>query len=419
MSEITSVLKRNAGWHAFTMLLTGTSAFLGIVFTKQTLVPDQFIQFNLKINAILMINVFTISWLTISMFRMLHAKKEFYKIDNLCFLALASAFLAGIPAFALWFFLLKPAGQHLLPFIFLLLISVYGVLLVSQQAALNARSAWAGEAIRSATLLALLCIPVIAGEHVSESYCWWTWIISYSSGIFYFVIKAKGGFFLSLKGKPAILQGTYKEHLVQTLRFGLPFCIWILISYLMTNADRWYLARQAIDVGEKSDYLAMADTMMRGVGFIFMPLNTSAFPLISQLHDKGDRHGVKAIMLKILGLQTLLVIGAIIGFYLLRSQFFWLLNIEHLTSPLLVGMILLIIHAVFQVSFILQKPVEMVAKTSLLAFLLSLCALVVYLLLWIIVRPATVTGITCCLGAGMLLYIPAVLAIKGLVVKRH
>lgn len=408
MTDLMQVLKKNAGWHAFTMLITGSSAFLGIVFTKHLLSPNDFIFFNSKINAVLMVNTFSISWLTISTFRMLHSKPQFFGAQNLILLAIISASVVGIPFFVLWYFLWKSGGSLVLPILLQGLVIVYAVLLVKEQASLNAKRASAGESIRSGIQTFLLALPYSLNLHVSENYCWCVWLLAYGCSLLFFIRHSDDVFNFSKYRKFIFSEKDYFKQVKEVFLFGYPYCIWILFSYLMINSDRWYLLWINHDVGDTSDYLAIADTMMRGAGFLFMPLNTSAFPLIASLYDAKDYKGITSVIRRIVRLQSMLVLASVVGLLLLHGLFFTVLNISITYQPLQLSVLLLSVHSIWLLGYVLQKPAEMGGKTPLLSLMLFICTLVVYLCLWVFIKPLRLQHIVACLAFGVFLYLSMV-----------
>lgn len=406
MTDFFQVIKKNASWYFISMLVTGITSFAAIVITKSWLTPEMFIRFNLKLNAVFMINTICLSWISLSIFRMYHQKKSFFKADNLLLLALANALLLGIPLLVIWFWLIKPGGSFYWPLLFLLLAFGYQIILVSHQAALNAKRSAMAEAVRGISTMLLMLLPVVGHFEVDENYFWKVWLVAYLLALLPLWWKGNRSWLLFGKGKHKISGVDYFTHLKEIFRFGSPFVIWMFFSFLLSFADRWYITTTNLPDKVVADYLALADAIFRGCGFLFVPLNTSGYPVISRLYDAGDTLGTFKLILKVVKTEALLLLVAMLAALAVYKVIMNSLNIDTFSHS---QMILLLIslmasHGAWQICGMLQKPAEMSMKTIWLALANAIGSGIVYALLYWLVQPQSLLGIVWCLGAGILFY---------------
>jgi O-antigen/teichoic acid export membrane protein len=406
MPEAVSVLKKNAWWYLLSMVITGSTAFAAIVITKHWLNAEVFISFNLKLNAVFMLNTICLSWVSLSMYRMYHLRQRFFSTDNLLALALLNAILVGWPFYLIWSYWLQPGGTMVWPLLFLVIAFMYQLMLVSNQASLNARMATMSEVIRGVATIGLMLVPVVMKWQVDELYFWRVWIAAYLiSGAALLVNGRRQR--LWWRSKHHMNWSEYQESFRAVFRFGWPFTVWMLFTFLLSFADRWYIAREGWPEKQVADYLAIADSVFRGCGFLFVPLNTSGYPLVSRQFDTGDRKGTYQLIVKIVRWELLLLAMAAVIVPASITIIMPMLNItafnQNQTMYTLFAMVL--VHGIWQVGGMLQKPAEMQMKTRWLALANALGAGLVYLLLYLFVRPSSPIAVLACLAAGISSYI--------------
>jgi len=406
MADFFNVIKKNAGWYFVSMLVTGSTAFAAIVITKRWLSPEMFIRFNLKLNAIFMINTICLSWISLSIYRMYHQKREFFKTDNLVMMALSNALILGLPLMVTWYWLIKPGGTFLWPFTFLFIAFCYQIVLVSHQAALNAKRTTIAETIRGVSTLILMILPVVLKMDVGENYFWMVWVCAYLMAFFPLLYKTGNSLMFIGKDAKILPKAVYFNHLKEVFHFGWPFVIWMFFSFLLSFADRWYIAGANLPEGKTADYLALVDSVFRGCGFLFVPLNTSGFPVISRMYDEGNMPATYKLILKVVKTELLLLLGAIILTLLFHRLIFSFLNITTLsgTTSILLLATLMLGHGMWQICGMIQKPAELKMKTIWLALANALGSGLVYALLYLVVQPKSVLGIVLCLCSGILFY---------------
>jgi O-antigen/teichoic acid export membrane protein len=239
----------------------------------------------------------------------------------------------------------------------------------------------------------------------TEQYYWLSWLCSYFVAFIFL--------FSSYPARPALAvdpvlgekQVTYKMILRQMVSFGLPITVWQVISFLMLNADRWYLVKFKFDSALTSDYLALSDVMMRGSGFMFSPLVSAAYPMISRIFDKGDFREVKRLILQILKWEVVILCVALLGFFILHSILFSTLNFKTRDySIFMIGVVLLIVHSLWQMSAMLHKVAELNLISSLMVRGILLSCLISYTALYFIIIPKTTIQVLFCFSLGILSY---------------
>ena len=353
-----------------------------------------------------MVNSVCISWITISMFRMLHSKAKFFSTDNILMMGAVNALVIAMPIFLAWYFLIYPGGLIGLPLFFLITATLHAVLLVQNQAGLKANITAIAETIRGISTLIFMLLPSFIHMEVSEHFYWIVWLSAYWLSIAYMVLMRASGYYFFGRAREEVNALSYRKHLGEIARYGFPFSVWMLFSDLLAYSDRWYLAASGIDKAAAADYLALADSVFRGCGFLFVPLNTSGFPVVSRLYDTGDMTATYKLIIKIVKIEVLLLFIATSMLFLFHNQVFSLLHIKsgNPQQNLTILILLVITHGTWQICAMIQKPAELRMKTGWLAAGNALGTIIAYSLLYLIIRPENVLGILLCLIAGIMSY---------------
>jgi O-antigen/teichoic acid export membrane protein len=289
--------------------------------------------------------------------------------------------------------------------IFLFVATFHSLLLVSYQASLKARQTAIAETIRGSCTLVLMFLPVAFRWQVSETYYWNAWMTAYLLSFGFMVYCLRGNTYFGTERQFA--WDRYRSDLLDAIRFGWPFTLWVLFSFLLAYADRWYLARSGLSINQSADYLALADSVFRGCGFLFVPLNTAGYPVISKVFDSGDMKATYKLIIKVVKTELLLLAAVIIGLLLFHTFIFNLLGISTGTLSTNIALLALLAftHGLWQTCSMLQKPAELKMKTGWLAVGNAFGTLIVYGLFFVIVRPQQPLGIVLCLAAGILSYV--------------
>jgi O-antigen/teichoic acid export membrane protein len=218
--------------------------------------------------------------------------------------------------------------------------------------------------------------------------------------------KHENSFFFPARQSVYATWVIYKPMLMQVIKYGFPLTIWMFFSFLLTYADRVYISRGAFTLDIASDYIALADAISRGCGFLFIPLNISVYPVISKIFDEGDKAGTRILIVKVLKMQALLVLATAIGLVVASPI---IANLLRLSSPgwlhnAMLILALLSIYALWQSCAMIQKPMELSMKTGWLAILVLLSVLLVYLLVFVVVKPQNPFALIACLATGIITY---------------
>jgi O-antigen/teichoic acid export membrane protein len=402
------VIKKNAGWYLIRIIVTGVAAFAGVILTKRLLLPSDFLDFNLLANGVTLLNSILIAWFGQSIIRFYHSYHYFFRVQNIVFISTANFLLVGLPVFFVWKWLIGIDSYTIFPLAFMMLNALYSALLLLFQAAHKAKIVAVAETIRSIVIIVGLFIPQFFDEKVGANYFWLVWIVSsFISTVCLFYLRKV---FVESK---AILNDNPKETAQESnamimnkvVKFGLPLSAWVFISFLLINADKWYVYKAGVSVELAANYVAISDIMMRGTGFLFSPIVSSAYPVISGLFDKGKGADVRKIVLKVILWQTLLGIGAIVGFAVLFPVVFKLLGIQA-DSFIFVygGLVMIALNTLWHVSAMFQKVAELGIETIKLFWALCVASLAVYLCYYLAIKPASLIGVIAVSSVGYLIY---------------
>jgi len=407
MADTFTLLKKNAVWYALSIVVTGLAAFGGIIFTKQNLDASSFVHFNLQLNTAMLISMVALGWFGQSINRFYHGMQGVLHRRAIFNIATVISCTVSIPLFVLWGIIFKINTAWVFPIIFIWVNALQYSFLICRQAALEASQSTLSEIIRSGSIIVFLALPYVFHYKVSETYYWISWISSYALAAFYlFITEAYTSQGISTIKKLEITP-EFKLSIKKMLHFGLPLSLWLLCSYVFLYSDRWYLVSAGYNMVETSNYVAVADIMMRGTGFMFSPIVSAAYPLLSRMFDSKDLLNVKVVIIKVIKWEVLMMLGAIIGFLALHKVVFSLLKIKDNTNNLFiwVGVLLLVFQSLWQISAMLHKVAELQLRTGLLMIGNIASLALTYSLFYFVVKPQTMIGVSVCFGAGTIVYV--------------
>ncbi|MFN4006255.1 MAG: hypothetical protein ACK4HE_01970 [Chitinophagaceae bacterium] len=411
-SSAKRILRVNSIWYFLQMLTTALASVGTIIITKQQLQSD-FIFFTLSIGAITFINNFTLCWLNQGINRFVFAYAQYLTIKNSILYAIASVLTLSLPIYIAWAWWVDMLYRVELPILFLLFHGIYSTVLAYTQATLRAKLAFLSEFIRSVTILFSFIFIYLANIKASNEFFWSFQILSVILATI--LIAWKNGFVnsplkihLNFQGFVSKMSSDIRLRVVlrNMFNFGLPLTIWSFVSFCLLNIDRWYMLREeAINKTSLADYTALYDLIFRGVGFSFAPFVASSFPIIVRLYDSGNKIGARNTIIRVLLIQTLLLIAGIIGFYFLHDIMFELLHFDESSKSafLYVGILLIVLIVLWQMSAMLQKPLELAFRTKHMLIMLSIAAILTTACFYI-VRPTSIENAVMCFAVGIIFY---------------
>ncbi|HET8687911.1 MAG TPA: oligosaccharide flippase family protein, partial [Methanosarcina sp.] len=339
-----TIIRKNAGWYGLNILVTGSSAFVGIILSKRLLTTEDFLHFNLLANGVTLLNNFLIGWFVQSIIRFYHSHHLFFRIRNIMAIAAANFLFISLPVFYLWRSFIGIDEPVLQPIVFMFINALYTIFLALYQATHQAKTVATSETIRSSIIIFGLLIPLLAKTSIEASYFWMLWIVSCLMPAFFLFARRQRLYQsreLQEGEMPTNGLPSNRQALKTVLNFGIPLSGWMFVSFLLLNADKWYLYKSGLSPQLVANFVALSDIMMRGVGFLFSPIVTSAYPVISKLFDDGKYSEVRFVMKRVVRWELLLSAAAIIGFVAFHPFVFTLLRIHDSSRMyLLIGLIL-------------------------------------------------------------------------------
>lgn len=403
-----AIIKKNAGWYLVRIIVTGLAAFVGIILSKRILPPNEFLDFNLLANGVTLLNSFLIAWFGQSIIRFYHSYHYFFRVKNIVLIITANFLFVGMPVFFVWKAFIGIDRPVLYPLVFMMLNALYTALLLLFQAAHKARIVAAAETMRSAVIIAALFVPQVVHAKVDVDYFWLVWVAScLLTSIYLFMVRKTimQSFFLQEGQEASLVLEKTRVIISRVAKFGLPLSAWVFVSFLLLNADRWFVYKSGISTEAAANYVALSDLMMRGTGFLFSPIVSSAYPVISSLYDEGRKVEVRGIVLKVILWQTLLAIAAAAGFIVVNKMLFRMLGTNQDSYLLIVsGLVMIAGNTLWQVSAMFHKVAELGVETIKLFWALCVSCAVVYACYYYFIKPDSLMGVIAVMSIGYILY---------------
>jgi O-antigen/teichoic acid export membrane protein len=403
-----TIIRKNAGWYGLNIIVTGSSAFVGIILSKQLLSPEDFLQFNLLANGVTLLNNFLIGWFVQSIIRFYHSYHLFFRIRNILLIAAVNFLAISTPVFFLWRSFIGIGEPVIQPILFMFINALYTILLALYQATHQAKTVAASETIRSGIIIIGLLVPFISRDSIGASFFWILWIVScLLPAIFLFVRRQKLYQSRELEegATPTNAIHTNRTAIRNVLQFGLPLSGWMFVSFLLLNADKWYLYKCGLPPQMVANYVALSDIMMRGVGFLFSPIVTSAYPVISKMFDDGRYSEVRFVMKRVVKWELVLSAAALAGFFITHRLIFALLRINDSSKMFLwIGLLLIMVHTLWQISAMFHKIGELRLKTAQLLLALIFATALVYISYYKLVMPVSLPGVMAVFSSGFIVY---------------
>lgn len=147
--------------------------------------------------------------------------------------------------------------------------------------------------------------------------------------------------------------------------FGFPLTIWMLIASLLNYLDRFvinhYAGYEAVGV-----YSSVYDFIYKVSGFLSLPILLAYHPAISNAWNKNDVSSGKALILKALWYELLMIVTVFVVIFLLHEWIFH--TVFHLYDAA-AGKIfipLALSSMLWQMSLLIQKPLEFNARQKMM-----------------------------------------------------
>ena len=380
-TDVVQTIRRASVWYAASILLTGSVNFISIFFIKRQLGDGQYAFFNMVLNTILVAVLVGQGWIVNSTLRFGRRKStdaDGVEPQKLLCYGFYSSLVLLTPATVVLLVLQLP--QLLLPVAVLLFsAAMQAVMVAITQAGLQPQRYFYAEGVRSAVLLAGMLAPGLPGIEAGYAYYLYCFAAAYVAAFIFLWLK--------LDKKAAKTSGNTLPGFKKLFYFGLPMSLWLGGMYFIVFSDRYFLLPH-VPGEEIGNYAALADLLVKGMGFLLSPLVNAAYPLLAAA-EAGPQANFRPVIRKLLRRQIMLVVAAAVGYILFYKLVFgWLRVPPGLADRLFwSGLLVLAGSACWQINTLLHKPMEMRLATGAM-LLRMLPALALYTGINLLLVPA-------------------------------
>ncbi|MDA3616408.1 lipopolysaccharide biosynthesis protein [Polluticaenibacter yanchengensis] len=189
-------------------------------------------------------------------------------------------------------------------------------------------------------------------------------------------------------------------------KFGVPLMLSLLITTSLPFIDKALLANK-YGLNIQGDYQAIFDLIYRSATILFLPLSAAILPHLSTAYANENLRLIKKVIINSILLQIGILMICIVVYLLGGSKIlFNLLSITNTDRYYYVGMFILLTSFTVQIALIVQKPFELMKKTThLMVYNGITFAITTSLLLFIYFKDLEVIYYPIGLLAGSLIYI--------------
>lgn len=148
------------------------------------------------------------------------------------------------------------------------------------------------------------------------------------------------------------------------IQYGLPLSLWFTFSSILNVGDR-YIINFYLDKSAVGNYSAIYDLIYKGISISFTPILSAGYPIISRLYNQCEQKKAYGFIRKLIAFEVLiLIIATVISLNL--DQFFLekIVRVEYnetnsrLVPTILIGAI------IWQIAMLVHKPLELKLKTK-------------------------------------------------------
>ena len=150
--------------------------------------------------------------------------------------------------------------------------------------------------------------------------------------------------------------------------FGMPVMLSLLITTSLPFIDKALLANK-FGLSIQGDYQAIFDLIYRSITILFLPVSATILPHLSTAYAGKNYNLIRKIITKAVLYQVAILIISVV-LYLLGAWkvLFSLLSIENGEKYYYVSLLILVTSFIVQIGVIVQKPFEIMKRTSLLLY---------------------------------------------------
>jgi O-antigen/teichoic acid export membrane protein len=305
-------------------------------------------------------------------FSMSHSVHEAIRFKSATLLGSLLSILIGtlVLGIALWFER-QPFWSSILGLLLLAAGMLYGIFLIELQAMLKSRRVASVEAIRSISCFVVpICIIFFTGKRSASGLLAGV-LVGYILPLLIAQWKEgdRGQF-----GPQALSKHSWNDELrvLKTIwTYGWPVGIWSMCLTLQSAIDRYFIQRYSGDA-DAGTYAAMYDVIVRSFSLLCFPLVMSSNSLVMERWNKHDRKGAVSLVESSLKYQIVISLLFFSALVLLTRQVSHLIlgsrygSTSSLVLPLALGGFL------WQISYLLHKPLELMCLTRRMLFAMTI-----------------------------------------------
>lgn len=366
MDIIKKLFYKNIFFYFIGIIIGGTINFLSIPLIIEIYGIENYGQFSLVQNIILIIISFASGWLNQNILRF-NDNSTSFKVNILLLY-----YVIVLPIIILSIFVILLLKYSLLiAIISSFTIAIGGITAIINtfhQSTFNAKKNVFFDIFRVVSFVVFVCLfgKINQGEFVLYL------VIS-------FFVSYLIAFMLKLKNDIRLLKTTISIYLKNLnvkkiskifsdnkayIQYGLPLSLWFTFSSMLNVGDR-YIINLFLDKTAVGNYSAIYDLIYKGVSISFAPILSAGYPLISKLYNNGNTEKAYIFIRRLIFFEIIiLVIGVFISIYL--AQFFLenVVRVEVNSTNLQIIPLILIGAIVWQIAMLAHKPLELKLKTK-------------------------------------------------------
>ena len=371
--DLFSLFKRDYFNYLLSIILPAIISGLSIPLFKHLLGAEGYGKFSIWLNAVLIATAVLSAWITQSIIRYYPGASNKLAFSKKAIrLSLYTQIVFFIPSLLTSWYVCGDAFLALLCSLLLFAISIQFTLLpIIQSGFLSKKIIWS-EFIRivSYVLLALVLLKLTHVEYIYALFV--AVLVSYVLSLFYLIKQMHLHTAQEDNNSTIDSMSLFKDF----LKFGAPFSVWFVFSYLLSYIDKLYTLKYC--GGEaQGNYQAIFDLIYKSITLIISPAITSIYPILTAAYTKGDRIEIKKLLYKIIRFELIGFVLSATAYWIFGGKLLLtILNIPATSTYLWIGFIVLCGAFVWQLAILAQKKYELQMKTP---FLLAVVALALLL----------------------------------------
>jgi O-antigen/teichoic acid export membrane protein len=343
---------------------------------KRTLGAESYGRFAIFFYAALLCASILTGWLIQSVLRFYNQyqdKKKFFY--NVRYFFLLSQLMIIAPALITVYLLSNSFIDAILFFLIVFVCSLQFVALAIIQAAKMSSKNIYSEVIRCVLYLGLWIILYTCTGLNNLHGLYICIILSYLTSTLYLFKQIN----ITLFSSAIINKSEQKALLQKFLKYGGPFSLWFVFSYLLSYIDKLFLLK-SFNRELQGNYQAIFDMISKSIVLIASPVLTTLFPLLTEAYELEEKKQIHKILFRIISIELIGMIVTCICYWLFGANIlFALLKIPDNLMFKQMGLITILGTFVWQIAMVTHKYYELKQMSLVLlkmvatAFAVQLC----------------------------------------------